>query len=152
MAIFSKKKETTKDAKDTKEVKKTSSVKADSQAKSMKELYEEKAVSKSSAKVKTKIGPNSQSYRVLVKPLITEKAADLNGLHKYAFAVAIDANKISVMKAIEELYGIKPIKVNVINFSGKLKTRGRIKGKRKDWKKAIVTLPAGATLDVYEGV
>lgn len=142
MAIFSKKKEyTNKEA-----------IPAKAEAKTMKELYSEKDSAKGAAKAKTKVKAGSQSYRVLLKPIITEKAATLNGLHKYAFAVANDTNKIAVARAIEELYGIKPLKVNVLNISGKLKVRGRIRGKRKDWRKAIVTLPKGSTLDVYEGV
>ncbi len=141
MAIFSKKKETTKET--------TVDQPA---AKSMKELYSEPKAGKGAAKAKTKVKPGSVSYRLLLKPLITEKAADLNSLHKYAFVVAGEANKISIAQAVAELYGVKPIKVNLMNISGKTKTRGRVKGKRKDWRKAIVTLPAGATLDVYEGV
>lgn len=120
---------------------------------SMKELYETKDGAKAKATgVKVKLKPGSQSDRILVKPLITEKVTILNGLSKYVFAVAMTANKITVAKAIAELYGVKPLKVNIIKLEGKFKSRGRISGKRKDWKKAIVTLPKGETLDVYEGV
>jgi large subunit ribosomal protein L23 len=142
MAIFSKKKKYDKQAQ----------AKPDKPA-SMQELYGAKATVKTAGKeVKVKISPNSRAYRTLLKPLITEKASNLNSLQKYVFAVATDVNKISVMKAVEELYGVKPLRVNIINLEGKLKQRGRIAGRRKDWKKAIVTLPKGATIDVYEGV
>jgi len=93
-----------------------------------------------------------RDYRVLVKPLITEKASHLGTENKYVFAVAKNSNKIDIAKAIEEAYGIKPIKVNIINMEGKVKSRGRITGKRKDWKKAIVALPEGKTIQVYEGI
>jgi len=141
MAIFSKKKTTDETQKPA--------------AKSMQELYAGEAATKSSSKTKTtkiKLRPGSQSYRVLVRPVVTEKAAALNGLRQYAFVVSPDANKVMVAKAIGELYGIKPLKVNIFNMTGKRKARGRIMGKRKDWRKAIVTLPEGAALDVYEGV
>ena len=152
MALFNKKIDTaTKTAKEAKsEVKAVSKTAAKP---SMKELYESKDNSKAkTGGVKIKLKPGSQSDRILVKPLITEKVTILNGLSKYVFAVGMKANKISVAKAIAELYGVKPLKVNMIKLEGKFKSRGRISGRRKDWKKAIVTLPKGATLDVYEGV
>lgn len=123
---------------------------------SMKDLYSETApkVAKTSgtgAKAKKNIVP-SQAYRILVKPLVTEKAANLVTQNKYVFVVSTDANKIEVAKAIEALYGIKPEKVNLANVSGKKVTRGKIRGQRKDWRKAVVTLPKGQTIKIYEGV
>ncbi|MDD4332736.1 MAG: 50S ribosomal protein L23 [Patescibacteria group bacterium] len=94
----------------------------------------------------------SQTYRIIVKPIITEKVTNLGVENKYAFAVARKANKIEIAKAIEETYGIKPLAVNIINMKGKQVRYGRMAGKRKDWKKAIVTLPEGKTIKVYEGV
>jgi len=76
----------------------------------------------------------------------------LGALNKYVFAVAKNTNKIEVAKAIKEIYGIKPVGVNVIRMSGKKARYGRISGRRKDWKKAIITLPKGETIKVYEGV
>ncbi|MDD4900501.1 MAG: 50S ribosomal protein L23 [Patescibacteria group bacterium] len=92
------------------------------------------------------------AYRILAKPLVTEKVSNLGVLNKYVFAVALDANKIEIAKAVKEIYGIKPIGVNVINKIGKKARYGRTSGKRKDWKKAIVTLPEGQTIKIYEGV
>lgn len=92
------------------------------------------------------------AYKVLVKPLITEKATDLGSLSKYVFAVDPKANKIEISKAIQEVYGVKPIKVNLIKMKGKTVTRGRYTGRRKDWKKAVITLPKGKTIQVYEGI
>ncbi len=152
MALFNKKTDST----DKTDKNSKSSVKSAPKAvskPSMKELYETKDSPKAkSGGTKAKLKPGSQSDKILVKPLITEKVTILNGLSKYVFAVAMKANKISVAKAIAELYGVKPVKVNIIKLEGKFKSRGRISGRRKDWKKAIVTLPKGETLDVYEGV
>ncbi|MCF7820677.1 MAG: 50S ribosomal protein L23 [Candidatus Pacebacteria bacterium] len=92
------------------------------------------------------------AYKVLIKPLVTEKAANLSATNQYVFMVAKEANKIEVAKAVYEVYKIKPLGVNIVNNKGKRVRRGRQVGKRKDWKKAIVSLPAGKTLNIYEGV
>jgi large subunit ribosomal protein L23 len=151
MALFGKKTDPSREAAAKPAVK--AAAKASAKP-SMKELYETKdGGSKAKAKGhKIALKAGSQSDRILVKPLITEKVTILNGLSKYVFAVAMTANKITVAKAIAELYGVKSLKVNIMKFEGKFKARGRIVGRRKDWKKAIVTLPKGETLDVYEGV
>ncbi len=115
---------------------------------SMKDLYN------SEGKAKTKNGKKvfGQAYRVLVKPMITEKATNLSATNQYVFMVANDTNKIEVAKAINEVYGVKPLSVNIISVKGKKVSRGRITGKRKDFKKAIITLKKGETISVYEGV
>ncbi len=121
---------------------------------SMNELYNEtapKAAKSGSAKT-VKAAKESQAYRILVKPLITEKATTLSEHNKYVFVVALKANKIEVAKAIEAIYGVKPTKVNLSNVSGKKVARGKIRGQRKDWRKAVVTLPKGQTIKIYEGV
>lgn len=92
------------------------------------------------------------SARLLVKPLITEKATHLNAENKYVFVVSREANKITIAKAITTIYGVKPLAVNIINSLGKQVRRGRVSGKRKDWRKAIITLKKGETIKVYEGV
>lgn len=89
---------------------------------------------------------------VLVRPLVTEKSAILASKNAYVFAVAKSANKIEVAKAIRSLYGVTPEAVNVQNVRGKYVRRGKIDGYRKAWKKAIVILPAGKTINIYEGV
>ncbi|MCX6795722.1 MAG: 50S ribosomal protein L23 [Candidatus Falkowbacteria bacterium] len=95
---------------------------------------------------------SSSAYRVLVKPMITEKAAHLGTENKYVFMVSLDSNKIEVAKAVAAVYGVKVDKVNLIRCEGKTVVRGRIKGKRKDFKKAIVTLAKGNSISIYEGV
>lgn len=125
----------------------------DKPAVSMKDLYGGAAPAAGvTAKETTQKSLTSRAYRILIKPLVTEKASVLGTQNKYAFAVAIDANKIEIAKAVKEIYGIKPTAVNVIRFDGKLTRTGRSKGQRKDWKKAIVTLPEGKAIQVYEGV
>lgn len=148
MALFGNKKT---DATD----KKASPKKAEA-AVSMKDLYSEgatttKVAKTSGSKTKKEMVAND-SYRVLVKPLITEKATNLGAHNKYVFVVSLGANKISVAKAIEAAYGVKPLKVNIANASGKKVARGKVRGQRKDWRKAIVTLPQGKTIKIYEGV
>ena len=124
------------------------------EAKSMKDLYSgaEAAKTKTAAKAGEKKSVFGNAYKIIMKPLVTEKVSGLGALNKYVFAVAKNTNKIEVAKAIKEIYGIKPIGVNVIRMSGKKARYGRISGQRKDWKKAIITLPKGQTIKVYEGV
>jgi len=160
MSIF--KKGTTKEDKQTdKKQVKTAVIKTDKKVKvtadekpNMKELYgTEEAVKNKKSKAGASKGRHfSESYRVLVKPLITEKASELGKFNKYAFEVDKTANKIMVARAIENIYGVKPVDVNVVNVIGKKKRTGRVFGRRKNWKKAIVTLAKGKTIEIYEGV
>ncbi|MFH1773256.1 MAG: 50S ribosomal protein L23 [Patescibacteria group bacterium] len=122
--------------------------------KNMKELYDTtQAVNDKQAVLKNKkIFKYVQAYQVLLKPLVTEKATNLIVNNKYVFVVANNVNKVEIAKAIYQVYGVKAIKINVINTMGKTTKRGKIVGKRKDWKKAIVTLAAGETIKIYEGV
>ncbi|MFH1427973.1 MAG: 50S ribosomal protein L23, partial [Patescibacteria group bacterium] len=92
------------------------------------------------------------AYQNIVKPLVTEKASALGVEDKYIFQVAPKANKIEIAKSIEEIYGIKPVSVNIINLRGKNVRYGRTIGRRKSWKKAIIKLPKGKTIKIYEGV
>jgi len=97
-------------------------------------------------------GKTAQSYRVIIKPLVTEKAAELGALGKYVFAVNPRMNKVEVKKAIRSIYKVDPVQINISNFSGKYVRYGRSWGKTKGWKKAIVTLKPGDKIEVYEGV
>lgn len=122
--------------------------------KSMKDLYGQAEAGKAevAAKDSGKKPAYGQAYKIILKPLITEKVSGLGVLNKYVFAVAKNTNKIEVAKAIKEIYGFKPVGVNVIRMSGKKARYGRISGRRKDWKKAIVTLAPGQIIKIYEGV
>ncbi len=101
----------------------------------------------------TKIkGKTVHSYKFLIKPLITEKASSMGADGKYIFAVSPTANKIEIKKAIRTVYNIEPIKINILNYSGKSVHYGKTSGKTKNWKKAIVTLKPGEKIEIYEGV
>jgi large subunit ribosomal protein L23 len=94
----------------------------------------------------------SSAYRILVKPLITEKVTDMGMHNKYAFEVILNTNKQEVKKAIQEVYGVSPISVNILNMKGKKVRFGRVTGKTKKWKKAIITLKKEDKIEVYQGV
>lgn len=120
---------------------------------SMQDLYADaKPRAKAGEKTAVASSKHQDAYRILIKPLITEKATDLSAANKYVFMIAPHANKIEVAKAIKAVYGIKPTQVNLINIPGKRVSRGRISGRRSDRRKAIVTLPKGETIKIYEGV
>ena len=132
--------------------KKTASKTAKKESSSMKDLYTETGAAKTAVKAGEVKKQTGNAYKILIKPLVTEKAASLNVEGKYVFEVSTEANKIEVAKAVSEVYGIKPLDVNIVSVKGKRVRRGRIAGKRKDWKKAIVTLPKGKSINIYEGV
>lgn len=111
---------------------------------------EETKTTEVSEKKSGKVG--SMAYRILVRPVVTEKATHLADTGQYVFMVEMKANKLEVAKAIREVYGVTPISVNIVRMQGKLVSRGKVSGKRKDYKKAIVTLKKGQTISIYEGV
>lgn len=148
MAIFGKKKNTDKDVSE-KETKKAESKKVET--KDLKNEKKDAVVSKEVKEAK-KISKYSFAYKHLVKPLITEKAANLGINNQYIFIVSAKSNKVEIKKAINEVYGVKATSVNIINNEGKVVRRGRYIGKRKDFKKAIVTIEKGKSLNIYEGV
>ncbi len=94
---------------------------------------------------------------ILQKPIITEKMT-IQGekLNRYGFIVAIGANKIQIKKAVEELYNVTVESVNTMRYAGKSKSRhtktGVQKGKTSSFKKAIVTLKEGDTIDFYSNI
>lgn len=84
----------------------------------------------------------SEAYRILRRPAITEKAFDLSGrLNQYVFEIGDRATKNEVKKAVRDLYGVRVIKVNILNVMGKKRRVGRYIGFRPGRKKAIVFLP-----------
>ena len=103
-------------------------------------------------KAKPKKEDTGEAYRVLIKPLITEKGSSLGIFNKYIFEVAPRTSKIEIKKAIKKVYGVDPIKVNIINILGKKVRYGRTEGRTKHWKKAVVTLPQGQKIDIQEGL
>lgn len=101
-------------------------------------------------------------YQIIERPIITEKALGVNGLNQYVFVVHKEANKIQIREAIEKLFTqpdgqpLEVVSVNTINMRGKQKRMrvfGRYSsGKTADFKKAIVTLAEGQTIQIFEGV
>jgi len=98
------------------------------------------------------VAPKSLAYKILIRPLVTEKATIAESGNKYSFLVTKEANKTSIIEAIEKVYGVKPRSVRVINVQGKTVRFGKSYGRRSDFKKAIVTLPKGKSLNLHEGV
>lgn len=89
---------------------------------------------------------------VIIRPLITERAAIAQEEeNKIFFQVATDANKLEIKDAIESLFGVTVTSVRTMNVKGKLKRVGLHSGRRPSWKKAIVTLGEGDSLDFFEG-
>lgn len=89
---------------------------------------------------------------IIIKPVVTEKSVDLMQENKYCFKVAKDANKIEIKNAIEEIFKVTVINVNTVNVHGKMKRMGRTQGMTASWKKAVVTLREGDSIEVFEGL
>ena len=87
---------------------------------------------------------------IIIRPLITEKSTTLMAEGKYVFEVAKAANKIEIAKAISQIFNVKVASVNTVNVEGKVKRMGRSIGKRSDYKKAIVKLAAGESIEFFE--
>jgi large subunit ribosomal protein L23 len=95
--------------------------------------------------------------QILIRPVISEKSYAGMAQRRYVFQVAPDANKIEIKRAVESAFKVKADSVNVLVVKGKVRTRmrrgGRIVGRSRDWKKAIVTLRPGETIpNLFEGV
>ena len=123
-------------------------------AKKTEKKIEKKDVATTVKKEKSAKGKKvkGSAYRILVKPLITEKVTDMGMHNKYAFEVTVNTNKQEVKKAIQEVYGVSPVSVNILNMKGKKVRFGRVTGKTKKWKKAIITLKKEDKIEVYQGV
>lgn len=110
------------------------------------------ASSEAPQKAKKAVTHSTTMPGILLYPLVTEKGTRLQQQDVYQFAVDSGANKIQIKQAVKARYGIMPRKVRVMHRKGKIVRFGRFIGKRKDWKRALVTLPKGKTIDVHEGV
>ena len=94
---------------------------------------------------------------VLIKPVITEKMTGISEkLHQYGFIVEKSSNKIQIKKAVEEMYNVTVSSVNTIRYAGKSKSRntkkGFVSGRADAFKKAIVTIGEGQTIDFYSNI
>ena len=94
------------------------------------------------------------AYDIIIKPVITEQSMEETEAKKYVFKVAVDANKIEIKKAVEEIFGVKVEKVNTIRMEGKEKRQGASPaGRRASYKKAMVKLTADSkTIEFFEGM
>ncbi len=91
--------------------------------------------------------------KIILRPLLTEKNAVMKEMqNRVVFEVARDANKLEIKRAVEEAFKVSVEAVNVVNVKGKVKRLGRNVGKRRDWKKAVITLKEGNTIEFFEGV
>ncbi len=90
--------------------------------------------------------------RVLLGAHVSEKAASVEATGRYTFKVDMNATKLDIKQEVKAHYGVLPIDVRVMNVEGKRKSFGKSKGKRSDWKKAIVTLPKGKSIDIHSGI
>jgi len=92
-------------------------------------------------------------YDIIKRPVVTEKTTIQKEMfNQVTFEVAPSANRIEIGKAVENIFNVRVAHTQTVNVKGKVKRRGRILGKRKDWKKAIVTLRAGERIEFFEGV
>ena len=94
---------------------------------------------------------------IIVKPIVTEEMTELGEkLQRYAFVVQKKSNKIQIKKAVEDLYDVEVREVNTMNYSGKNKSRftkrGFVTGRTAAYKKAIVTLAEGQSIDFYSNI
>jgi large subunit ribosomal protein L23 len=90
---------------------------------------------------------------IIKRPLITEKTSiQKEQYNQLTFEVDRRANRIEIKRAIETAFNVRVSDVKTIQVTGKIKQRGRIIGKRRDWKKAIVRLMPGERIDFFEGV
>jgi len=88
---------------------------------------------------------------VLLAPVVSEKSYGLIEDRKYSFKVHQDAHKTQIRQAVEELFHVHVVAVNVIKVQSKPKRRGLIRGRKPGWKKAIVELREGYEIEIFEG-
>jgi large subunit ribosomal protein L23 len=89
--------------------------------------------------------------QVIIRPVVSEKSFVLAEAGKYTFRVNDRAHKTQIRQAVEQMFEVKVARVNVIKVQPKPKRRGAIKGTRQGWKKAIVQLRPGDTIEIFEG-
>ncbi|MFC1505262.1 50S ribosomal protein L23 [Thermodesulfobacteriota bacterium] len=92
-------------------------------------------------------------YDIIKRPVITEKTSiQKEDANQVTFEVDRRANRIEIRRAIEHIFKVRVADVRTMNVNGKVKRRGRVEGKRRDWKKAVVKLMPGERIDFFDGV
>jgi len=114
----------------------------------VKEDLKEPLNSASNSGKKVKLSHNSLSYRIIEGPHISEKASNFSADGKYVFRVMKYGNKIQIKKAVETLYNVKVKEINIVSVPSKKRKVGRFEGIKSGYKKAIITLSKGQTIDV----
>ena len=89
--------------------------------------------------------------QVLLAPIISEKSYEASTTGQYTFKVHQDAHKPQIRQAVEDLFEVKVVRVNVVKVAAKPKRRGQHMGVRPGWKKAVVTLQPGDRIEIFEG-
>lgn len=95
---------------------------------------------------------NLNTYEVLRRPIVTEKSTEQIASGKYTFEVASTANKIQIEQAVEQIFKVDVVDVNIIKVHGKMRRVGKHRGLTSPWKKAVVTLREGQRIELFEGV
>ena len=88
---------------------------------------------------------------ILISPIVSEKSYSQIADRKYTFKVNKNAHKTQIRQAVEDLFGVTVTRVNVIKVQSKPKRRGLYRGTRPGWKKAVVTLQPGDTIEIFQG-
>jgi large subunit ribosomal protein L23 len=91
------------------------------------------------------------AHQIVLAPIVSEKSYHGSVYGKYTFRVHENAHKTQIRQAVEELFEVNVVRVNVLKVQAKPKRRGQIKGTKQGWKKAVVQLKAGQTIEVFEG-
>lgn len=139
MGLFNRKKDGAKDAKKS-NAPKAEKAKAETKAEEPKKEAEKAVVAPRET---------GRAYRVLLRPIVTEKTTKLGHDNQYAFEVALDANKLEIRKAVKAVYGVTPTDVRVMRVLGKpVRSRAGM-SRRAAWRKAIVTLKKGDRIDQF---
>ena len=96
--------------------------------------------------------PALHSRQVLIAPVVSEKSYNQIDQHRYTFKVHKDAHRLQVRQAVEELFDVHVVSVNMAKVPPKPKRRGMVKGRKPGWKKAVVQLRPGETIEIFGGV
>jgi large subunit ribosomal protein L23 len=92
------------------------------------------------------------AHDIIRRPIITEKTTNQKEtFNQFSFEVAPKANRVEIKKAVEDVFSVRVSAVRTLHVRGKLKRRGRILGRRRSWKKAVVTLMPGERIEFFEG-
>ncbi len=92
----------------------------------------------------------SDARSVIIRPVVSEKSYEMMAINRYTFEVDKRAKKPQIAQAVEEIFGVTVAKVNTMNVSGKPRRVRHAKGLTRSWKKAVVTLKEGDTIELFE--